>query len=82
MWWQQVLKFESSASSQDDNLFAGPRTQLTVKMSVKLPSDDWLCWKMEKVNLTLIEGYPTCPSDTSGLYMNPVYQGSSYSEVV
>ena len=34
---------------------------------MKLPSDHWLCWKMKKLNLSLIEGYPTCGTDTSGL---------------
>ena len=46
--------------------FAIPRTQPTGKVSVKLPSDV-CCHKMEKLNQTLTEGYPTHSSDTSGL---------------
>ena len=64
MGWHQVPEFESSASSQDDNPFAGLRTQTTGKVPVKLPSDEWLCRKIEKLNITLTEGYPTCGSET------------------
>ena len=41
MGWHQLPEFESAASSQDDNSFACPHA--TSKISVKLPSDDWLC---------------------------------------
>ena len=41
-------ELESSASFQDDNPFAGSRSQPTGKISVKLLSHDWLCWKLEK----------------------------------
>ena len=40
MEWHQVPKFESSASFKDDHPFAGPMTQPTSKISVKLLSDD------------------------------------------
>ena len=59
--WHQVPEFESSASSQE--AFDGPRTKPTGKVSVKLPSDYWLRWKMENLNLTLTESYPTCSTD-------------------
>ena len=39
----------------------------TGKVSVKLPVDDWLCRKMDKLNLTITEGYPARNTDTSGL---------------
>ena len=64
MGWHQVPEFESSASSQHDNHFANPRTQPTGEVPVKLSSDDWLCRKMEKFNITLTEGYSTCGSET------------------
>ena len=35
--------------------------------SVKLPSDGRLCKKMEKINVTITEVYPSCSSETSGL---------------
>ena len=53
-----------SASSQCDNPFASPRTKPTGEVPVKQPSDDWLCSKMEKFNITLTEGYFTCGSET------------------
>ena len=51
--WYQVPEFGRSASSQDDNSFASLKTQPTSKKSIKLPSDDWLFRKMEKLNLTM-----------------------------
>ena len=38
--WHQVPEFESSASSQDDKTFPGPRKLSTGKVSSKLPSVD------------------------------------------
>ena len=66
MGWHKVPEFES-VSSSDDNPFAGSRVQPTGKVSVKLPVDDWLCKKMEKLNLTITEGYPARNSETGGL---------------
>ena len=66
MGWHKVPEFESISSS-DDNPFAGSRVQPTGKVSVKLPVDDWLCKKMEKLNLTITEGYPARNSGTAGL---------------
>ena len=48
MGWHQVQEFDSNASSEDDNPFAGTKTQPTGKVSVKLQSDEWLCKMMEK----------------------------------
>ena len=62
MGWHKVPEFES-VSSSDDNPFAGSRIQPTGKVSVKLPVDDWLCKKMEKLNLTITEGYPARNTD-------------------
>ena len=66
MGWHKVPEFES-VSSSDDNPFASSRVQPTGKVSVKLPVDDWLCKKIEKLNLTTTEGYPTRNSETAGL---------------
>ena len=43
------------------------RTQHTDKVSVKVPVDEWLCRKFEKLNLTVQEGYPSRLSKTAGL---------------
>ena len=66
MGWHKVPEFES-VSSSDINPFAGSRVQPTGKVSVKLPVDDWLCEKMEKLNLTITEGYRARNTDTAGL---------------
>ena len=66
MGWHKVPEFES-VSSFDNNPFAISRVQPTGKVSVKLPEDDWLCKKMDKLNLTITEGYPAKNTDTAGL---------------
>ena len=66
MGWNKIPEFET-VSSSDDNPFAGACTQPTGKTSVKLPVDDWLCQKMDKLNLTVTEGYPARNTDTAGL---------------
>ena len=66
MDWHKVPEFES-VSSSDDNPFAGSHVQPTGKVSVKLPVDDWLCKKMEKLNFTTTEGYPARNTETAGL---------------
>ena len=66
MGWHKVPEFES-VSSSDDNPFASSHVQPTSKESVKLPVDDWLCKKIEKLNLTITEGYPARNSETAGL---------------
>ena len=34
---------------------------------MKLPADEWLCRKMETLNITVTEGYPYRASETTGL---------------
>ena len=65
MGWHQIPDFDSALSSFDDNPFAGSRAQPTGKVSIKLPVDDWLCRKLEKLNLTISEGYPSRNAETS-----------------
>ena len=67
MDWHQIPDFDSSSSSLDDNPFAASRVKPTGKVSVKLPVDDWLCRKFEKLNLTVSEGYPFRNTETGGL---------------
>ena len=55
MGWHNIPEFET-VSSSEDNPFAGARVQPTGKVLVKLPVDDWLCWKMDKLNLTITGG--------------------------
>ena len=67
MGWHQIPDYDSTSSSLDDNPFAGSRAKPTGKVSVKLPVDEWLCRKFEKLNVTVTEGYPSRNTETSGL---------------
>ena len=67
MGWHHIPDNDNSAASMDDNPFAGSRVKRTCKVSVRLPVDEWLCRKMEKLNLTVAEGYPSSNSENSGL---------------
>ena len=39
----------------------------TGKVSVKVPVDERLCRKLEKLNVTVAEGYPSRNNENSGL---------------
>ena len=67
MAWNDIPEFDSSSSSQDDNPFIGSKSSHTSKVSVKVPVDEWLCRKMEKLNITVQEGYPSRTSENAGL---------------
>ena len=67
MGWSHILEMDSTASTSDDNPFAGPKTVTPGKVSVKMPAEDWLCRKLAKLNLTLVEGYPSRGSEAGGL---------------
>ena len=66
MDWKHIPDVDTATSDADDNHFAGPKQQLVGKISVNLP-DDWLCKKLDKLNLTLVEGYPSRSSEAGGL---------------
>ena len=67
MSWTHILDIDSTASSAEDNPFAAPKQQPVGKVSVNFPTDDWLCRKMDSLNLTLVQGYPFRSSETGGL---------------
>ena len=69
MGWHQIPEFDNVPSA-DDNPFAGSKVQPTGKVSVKLPVDNWLCRKMEKLNPTVAEGYPSWNTENTGLLRN------------
>ena len=66
MGWTHIPDMDT-ATSTSDNPFAGPKTQPAGKVSVRMPTDEWLCRKMGKLNLTLVEGYLSHSSEASGL---------------
>ena len=67
MGWNHIPDMDTSTSNSDDNPFAGSKVQTSGKVSVQMPADDWLCSKLGKMNITLVEGYPTLSSEASGL---------------
>ena len=67
MGWTHIPDMDTTASTSDDNPFTGPKSQPTGKVSIRIPIDKWLCRKMGKLNLTLVEGYPSRSSEAGGL---------------
>ena len=51
MGWSHILEIDTATSKSEDNPFAGPKAQPTGKVSVTMPTDEWLCSKMGKLNL-------------------------------
>ena len=67
MGWTHIPDIDSVTGSSDDNPFAGPKLQTPGKVSVQLPTDEWLCRKLAKLNLTLTDGYPSRSAEAGGL---------------
>ena len=49
------LNMNTATTTGDDNPFAEPKLQPVVKVSVNMPTDEWLCKNMDKLNVTLVE---------------------------
>ena len=67
MGWNHIPDMDSSTKSSDDNPFAGPKLQAPGKVSVVLPTDEWLCNKLSMPNLTLVQGYPSRSTEAGTL---------------
>ena len=67
MGWTHIPDMDTTTGSSEDNPFAGPRLQTQGKISVQLPTDEWLCRKLSKLNLTLTDGYPSRSAEAGGL---------------
>ena len=67
MGWNHIPDMDSGTKSSDDNPFAGPKMQTPGKVSVALPTDEWLCSKLSKLNLTLTQGYPSRTTEAGTL---------------
>ena len=68
--WTHIPDLEYSPASRTDNPWVGHRAQPVGKVSVDLPPEDWLCRKLETLNLVLIEGYPSKSSEPGGLHVD------------
>ena len=66
MGWSHVPDVDSSNPS-DDNPFAGPKAPVPNKVSVQMPTEEWLCKKLNRLNLTLVEGYPSRTAEAGHL---------------
>ena len=67
MGWSHVPDIDNPADTSEDNPFAGPKTPVPGKVSVQMPTEDWLCKKLQKLNTTLVEGYASRGSEAGGL---------------
>ena len=70
MGWSDIPDLDSANTGSDDNPFSGPKAVIPGKVSVQMPTEDWLCKKIGKLNLTLVEGYPSRSSEAGGLLMD------------
>ena len=67
MSWSHIPDMNSTTNTSEDNPFASPKTAVPGKVSVQMPTEDWLCRKLAKLNITLVEGYPSCSSKAGSL---------------
>ena len=70
MGWTHIPDLEYSPSSRSDNPWVGHRAQPVGKVSVALPPEDWLCRKLESLNLVLLEGYPSKSTEPGSLHVD------------
>ena len=69
MGWHDIPAFETTFSEPDksNNPWKGKNPRKLTRVSVAMPPDDWLCQKLERLNLTALEGYPSRSQDSAGL---------------
>ena len=69
MGWHHIPTFETTFSEPDKstNPWKGKNPRTPTRVSVAMPPDDWLCQKLERLNLTALEGYPSRSQDSAGL---------------
>ena len=69
MGWHHIPAFKTDFSEPDksNNPWKGKNPRKPTRISVAMPPDDWLCQKLERLNLTVAEGYPSCSQDSAGL---------------
>ena len=69
MGWHHIPAFETDYAEPDksNNPWKGKNPRKPTRISVAMPPDDWLCQKLERLNLTVAEGYPSCSQDSAGL---------------
>ena len=69
MGWSHIPVYESDLSEPDksNNPWKGKKPKQPARISMAMPPDDWLCQKLERLNTTVAEGYPSRAQDSAGL---------------
>ena len=64
-----IRVYESDLSEPDksNNPWKGKNPKKPARISVAIPPDDWPCQKLEKLNTTMAEGYPSRAQDSACL---------------
>ena len=70
MGWLNIPDMDSATTGSDGNPFSGLKVSVPGKIFVQIPTEDWLCKKLGKLNITLVEGYPSQSSEAGGLMMD------------
>ena len=78
MGWSNIPDLDSANTASDDNPFSGPKATTPGKVSVQMPTENWLCKKISKLNLSLVEGYPSHSSEAGGLLMDQFLRPTNY----
>ena len=69
MGWDFIPDFELEYSDPDksNNPWRGKNPRPGTIISVEMPADDWLCQKLERLHLTVAEGYPSRGQETGSV---------------
>ena len=69
MGWDHIPVFGSDLAEPDksNNPWRGKHPRKPARISVSMPPGDWLCQKLEQLNTTVAEGYPSRAQDSAGL---------------
>ena len=43
MGWSNIPKMDNATTGSDDNPFSGPKSSTPGKVSVQMPTEEWLC---------------------------------------
>ena len=67
--WHHIPTFECDLSEpkKTNNPWKGKNPKRPSRILVAMPPDDWLCQKLERLNCTVAEGYPSRSQDSARL---------------
>ena len=73
MGWSNIPDMDST-NTASDNPFSSLKATVPGKVSVQMPMEDWLCRKLSKLNITLVEGYPSRSSEVGVLMKDQFFR--------